>query len=79
MLSLTTTKPSISNRTLTQAYINRGGAYESKGENNKAIADFKKVLELSNDPQIAAGKSKTNPTPLVPNSRCPNTLPLTTG
>jgi tetratricopeptide (TPR) repeat protein len=32
------------------AYYNRGDAYKQKGEKEKAIADFEKFLELSDDP-----------------------------
>jgi tetratricopeptide (TPR) repeat protein len=31
-------------------YYNRGDTYVKKGEKEKAIADFNKFLELSNDP-----------------------------
>ncbi|MFQ5812438.1 MAG: tetratricopeptide repeat protein [Anaerolineae bacterium] len=34
------------------AYFIRGGVYAVKGEKEKAIADFKKVLQLSNDPLL---------------------------
>jgi predicted TPR repeat methyltransferase len=33
-------------------YLLRGTARVGKGEKDKTIADFRKVLELSNDPQL---------------------------
>jgi len=44
------TKPSGSSLTMAEAYYNRGLAYKHKGEKEKAIADFRKFLELSSDP-----------------------------
>jgi Flp pilus assembly protein TadD len=35
-----------------RAYLLRGAAWAEKGETDKAIADFKKVLDLSDDPQL---------------------------
>jgi tetratricopeptide (TPR) repeat protein len=34
------------------AYYNRGVSYQKTGQNDKAIDDFKKVLELSNDTNL---------------------------
>jgi regulator of sirC expression with transglutaminase-like and TPR domain len=35
---------------LVEAYLNRGLVYSQMGEEEKAIADFQKVLELTDDP-----------------------------
>jgi tetratricopeptide (TPR) repeat protein len=37
---------------LAVAYLNRGLAYKQKEEKDKAIADFNKFLEISNDPNL---------------------------
>jgi len=37
---------------LANAYAGRGVVYALKDEKDKAIADFRKVLELSNDPNL---------------------------
>lgn len=36
---------------LTLAYSQRGDAYKQRGDKNKSISDFKKVLELTEDPE----------------------------
>jgi len=33
-----------------RAYINRGTVYQKQGQRDKAIADFRKALEFSTDP-----------------------------
>jgi len=35
-----------------KAYTNRGNAYYAKGDLDRAIADFRKVLEVSDDPTL---------------------------
>jgi len=37
---------------LAQAYYNRGRAYQALGDREKAIADFQKVLEISQDADL---------------------------
>ena len=41
-----------------EAYYNRANAYASKGDIERAIADFRKVLELSDDLGVVGGAKK---------------------
>ena len=52
-LSPTSTRPSNSIRTMPKAYNNRGIAYCSKGDNDHAIADFDKAIQLKPDYAMA--------------------------
>lgn len=40
------------NPKLAEAYGNRGLAYKAMGQVEKAIADFERVLELTDNPQL---------------------------
>jgi tetratricopeptide (TPR) repeat protein len=53
--SLITMKPSACGRSM-KTYLNRASAYRKKGQNERAIADYQKALELSPDLDIAKTK-----------------------